>query len=60
MKNKKSMDSNIISNQVLKNISMSNLKCIAIIFNHCLNTACFPNIWKTAKVIPIKKARETP
>ena len=35
-------------------------KCTAAMYSGCLRTACFPRIWKRAKLIPIvKPGKET-
>ncbi|XP_055377943.1 uncharacterized protein LOC129609842 [Condylostylus longicornis] len=44
-----------IPNLVLKNLPDSIIEKYCIIFNNCLNLSYFPEIWKKAKVVTIKK-----
>ena len=53
--NKKSYGLDEISNFVIKKLPDTSLKFLTIVFNNCLNNYYFPTIWKSAKIIPLKK-----
>ncbi|CAK9816206.1 Probable RNA-directed DNA polymerase from transposon X-element [Anthophora plagiata] len=55
LNNKKSASFDGIPNIVLKHLPRHYIYYYSILFNNCLNTAYFPEIWKTAKLITIKK-----
>nr|CAI5832947.1 unnamed protein product [Callosobruchus analis] len=44
-----------ISLQMIRLVESYLLKYITFIFNTCISTSCFPNVWKQAKVIPFPK-----
>lgn len=53
--NKKSCGIDGISNFLIKKFPDLTLSLMVIIFNNCLNNCYFPKIWKSAKILPIKK-----
>lgn len=55
LKPKKSTGPDLISNFALKKISDLGAEFLMIIYNHCINNAHFPKIWKTARLLPIQK-----
>ena len=55
LNNKKSSSFDKIPNICLKKLPPLYITSLAILFNNCLNLAYFPQKWKTAKVIIIKK-----
>ncbi|CAK9806151.1 Probable RNA-directed DNA polymerase from transposon X-element [Anthophora plagiata] len=55
LNNKKSASFDGIPNIVLKHLPRQYIFYYSILFNNCLNTSYFPEIWKTAKLITIKK-----
>ena len=55
LNNKKSSGPDKISNFFLKKCCNSILKFLTIIINNCLNNFYFPNMWKEAVLLPIKK-----
>ena len=57
--NKKSSVFDDISNFVNKKFPDSTLKLLAIIFNNCINNGYFPSAWKIAKILPIRKTRDS-
>ncbi|XP_012148653.2 uncharacterized protein LOC100877339 isoform X1 [Megachile rotundata] len=57
---KKSTGPDQIANIVLKKLPNIAIFGYSIIFNHCLNNCYFPEDWKLAKVIPIKKKGKNP
>ncbi|XP_075150698.1 uncharacterized protein LOC142224797 [Haematobia irritans] len=57
--NKKSSGMDGISNFILKKFPESTAKLMAAIFNNCINNCYFPNDWKKAKILPIKKKSDS-
>lgn len=57
--NKKSSGIDGISNFIIRKLSDTSIKFLTIIYNNCLNNGYFPNAWKTAKIIPIKKTENS-
>lgn len=55
LKTRKAPGDDGIHNIMLKNLSQKSVVFITKIFNGCLKLGYFPNKWKTAKVIPLKK-----
>lgn len=45
-----------ISNLLIKNLPHKALQLLVLIFNSCIKPNYFPNVFKTAKIIPIHKA----
>lgn len=52
---KKSPGPDEIPNFVSKNLTKTSMKFILAVFNNCINNGYFPNIWKIAKIFPIRK-----
>lgn len=59
LNNKKSSGLDKISNFILKRLPPLAIEFLTIIFNNCLNNGYFPNIWKIANIIPIKKKQDS-
>lgn len=55
LNNKKSHGVDEISNFLIKKFPITALKFLTVLFNNCLNNCYFPAVWKSAKIIPIKK-----
>ena len=55
LRNKKSASFDNIPNVVLKKIPEELIGAYTILFNNLLNNGHFPEMWKTAKVVPILK-----
>lgn len=55
LKNRKAPGEDEIHNLMLKNLSQKALVLLTKIFNGCLALGYFPDSWKTAKVIALKK-----
>ncbi|CAK9832686.1 Probable RNA-directed DNA polymerase from transposon X-element [Anthophora retusa] len=55
LNNKKSSSFDGIPNIALKHLPRLYIYYYSILFNNCLNASYFPTIWKTAKLITIKK-----
>lgn len=53
--NKKSSGCDNMNNFIIKNLSVKTWEFITILFNHIINSACTPNIWKRATIVPIPK-----
>ena len=51
----KAFGSDLISNDMLKNLSQNNRKFLLYVFNRLLSTGYVPPSWKTAIVVPILK-----
>lgn len=49
-----------ISNRLIKNLPPSDVTYLLIILNSCLRLSYFPQVWKNAKVIAIKKPEKPP
>ena len=56
---KKSSGPDEISNYILKKLPFSAIKTLTSIFNHCTNNNYFPAIWKSAKIFPIPKGKNS-
>lgn len=56
---KKSSGVDGISNFIIKKLPKISYDFLAILFNNCINNGYFPAAWKTAKIIPIKKHRNS-
>lgn len=52
---KKSSGIDGISNFILKKFPEAALIFFTILFNNCINNCYFPEVWKSAKILPIKK-----
>lgn len=52
---KKSSGVDGVSNFIIKKFPRKTLEFLTIIFNNCLNNCYFPLVWKSAKIIPIRK-----
>jgi len=60
MSRNKSLGEDGITSKILQRAYESLPKSTAAIYNGCFRTACFPKIWKRAKIIPIvKSGKET-
>ena len=57
--NKKSSGVDGISNYIIKKFPHTAFKFLTIIYNNCLNNGYFPIEWKKAKIIPIKKKKDS-
>ena len=55
LNNKKSSGMDEISNFLIKKLPDTAIKLLTIIFNNCINNYYFPAMWKSAKIIPLKK-----
>lgn len=55
LKRRKACGLDKINNEMLKNLPENAIDYLTSIYNACLKTQYFPNVWKTAKVIPIPK-----
>lgn len=55
LENRKAPGDDSITNIVLKNLSRKSVVYLTKIFNACLLTSYFPESWKTAKIIAVKK-----
>jgi hypothetical protein len=55
MKSKTSLDINVLSNKLIKEIKQDIIKPLTLIINQCINTGKFPKSLKKAKVIPFYK-----
>lgn len=53
--NKKSFGFDGISNFMIKKLPDICFKFLTIVFNNCLNNCYFPTMWKSAKILPLKK-----
>ena len=58
MKNKKSCGMDGISNEILKRCSPIIERHLALALNKCIDEGVFPDIFKTAKVVPLFKKRD--
>lgn len=56
LKIKKAAGQDQINNRHIKNLPRKAITQLKYIFNYCLQTGYFPQIWKTSKVIAIHKA----
>ncbi|KAI8122778.1 RNA-directed DNA polymerase from mobile element jockey [Lucilia cuprina] len=52
---KKSAGIDNVSNYLLRKLSTSALDYLSTIFNNCINNGYFPDRWKIAKIIPLRK-----
>lgn len=59
LNNKKSSGFDGISNFMIKKFPDATIKLFTILFNNCINNGYFPKAWKSAKIIPIKKKRNS-
>lgn len=57
LSNKKSSGIDQISNFILRKCPHSLDVVLSSLFNHCINNAYFPTIWKRAKILPIAKKK---
>lgn len=55
LKNKKSPGLDDVQNSLIKCLPSRGIKVICLIINSCLKLSYFPQIWKTAKIVPIHK-----
>lgn len=60
LKNKKSSGFDQISNAVLRKLPPLAVKLMVVLFNNCLNISYFPEQWKIANIIPIRKPNKNP
>lgn len=58
--NKRSCGLDGIPDIVLRRTTSAIWTILAVIFNHCINLGYFPNLWKRALVVPIRKAGADP
>lgn len=56
---KKSSGIDGISNFIIKKIPDATVQLLTCLFNHCINNCYFPNDWKLANIIPIKKKKDS-
>lgn len=56
---KKSSGMDNISNYLIKKFPQTAFKFLTIIYNNCINNGYFPTLWKKAKILPIKKKKES-
>lgn len=60
MSNKTSTGWDNIPNIIIKHLNNKCIKHYTIIFNNCINLGYYPNAWKVAKVIALKKKKDKP
>lgn len=60
LKNKHSKDCYEINSRIIKYLKNVICRPLTDLFNQCINNNCFPNVLKTAKVIPIYKNKGNP
>lgn len=60
LKNKKSAGHDEVPNTVIKKLPHKMINLISIIFNNCLRLCYFPETWKIAKILPIRKPNKLP
>lgn len=60
LKNKKSSGFDQIPNAVIRKLTPAALRVLCILFNNCLNISYFPEGWKLANVVPIRKPKKVP
>lgn len=59
MSNKTSTGRDEIPNIVIKNLTLKIIRDYTILFNNAINNGYFPNAWKTAKLIVLKKKKDS-
>lgn len=57
---KKASGPDNIANRILKNLPLSTIKLLTMIFNACMMISYFPVKWKIGKIIPIAKSNGDP
>jgi len=57
---KKSFGTDGIPNLVIKRLPVNSFKVLSLIFNLCIDVGYYPNVWKTAKIVPIHKPNKNP
>lgn len=57
--NKKSFGIDGIANYIIKKLPLTAFEFLTIIYNNCINNGYFPINWKEAKIIPLKKKKES-
>ena len=55
LKPSKSYGPDLISNLLIKQLKFEALDALTLVFNRCISEGTFPDIWKTAKIVPIHK-----